>query len=71
MEIDIKIKGVIPVDLDLDHVVKEINEQPLIDRWKFIKQLLYGIHLKDLDNLNPGQLKLIQDFLQTELKLFT
>jgi len=70
MIMNIRINGFIDAEVDVDTIVKELNELELMQRWQYIAKILNNIHLRDIDNLEPGQRDLILNFLDNQKKIY-
>ena len=70
MILDIEIKGSIPAEIDLDMIVTELNELPLMKRWEYVAGILNNVHLRNIDELEPGQKDLILNFLERNKKIY-
>ncbi len=70
MKLDIKINGNIPVDLDINDIISEINELSLGERWSIIARILNEINLSDIDQLSNSQIVIIRDFLNRQNKIY-
>lgn len=70
MKITLPIKQRFEVDIDLDEIVEEINELPLVDRWNWIGKVINNIEVEDVEKLAPEHKALIKDWLERQIIKF-
>lgn len=70
MKITLPIKQRFEVDIDLDEIVDEINELPLVDRWNWIGKVINNIKVEDVEKLHPEHKALIKDWLERQIIKF-
>ena len=71
MEIEaVKVISKITINIDIDDLIKDLNQKPLLEKWAYIKKILDNLFLKNIEELKPGESKLIINFLETQLKFF-
>ena len=71
MEIEaVKVISKITINIDIDDLIKDLNQKPLLEKWVYIKKILDDLFLKNIEELKPGESKLIINFLETQLKFF-
>ncbi len=67
---NVHINGHIDAEVDAGQIINELNELPLMERWQYIAKILNNIHLRNIDELEPGQRELICDFLDRQKKIY-
>ena len=70
MIMQIEIKGNIDAEVDVEQIINELNELPLMKRWQYIAKILNNVHLRNIDELEPGQKDLILNFLERNKKIY-
>ena len=70
MEIELEKKHKIFIRVDIDDLIKEINEQPLKDRWSIISQIFRECKFDDPGTVSEGQKFSILQFLEKNYKLY-
>ena len=70
MEIELEKKHKIFIRVDIDDLIKEINEEPLEKRWSIISQIFRECKFDNPETIGEGQKFAILQFLEKNYKLY-
>jgi len=69
LEIEVKVEKYVNVNVEISHVIEEINSVEMKKRWTYVGQIINGIQL-DISNLTDEQKEIIKKYLTDKIKLF-